>query len=517
MADQGILNLNQNQTINLFENKQTEEEIQKNTDPNNININLDKEKNVNNDIIITNVEKEHIKQKPVTGTQSVILAGQMKENENYEADGIAFDLQHVKVNAKDSDKMAALKRSLKRYLELKRQILNNYFDADENGFLVGDEYNSPKRNLIFNKNKAEGMPYVDEVDHYIKVSNNHSGLTDDEEDSLREAYEDVKSKIQEYNVLKWSWFKVGRAKARLNQVKIVADMLEKDNRTYSLSVVRRDLDRSYDYSLQKKYHGVIPNWLGAVRNKDMINRRHARLRREGRNNALHIGWYGALIKDVGNWGMAAYNFLGGTALRTLAVPTMLAGNALELVGKTAKLGLKGLSMVTNGVFKLFRSKKRWDIKVNKHTLTHGWTSLNSARKFNSNVIRYSIGIPLLTVGNVFRSIYRFGKGVVTKDGSESTIGKMWESSFGGVRALFRETYLNQKVNIKNFFGGQKAIEIRADKEMEDMFVHRNDDYDEDAELDHFKLNDNDEGAELDHIEDDDGGEKVININGDDED
>ena len=103
-----------------------------------------------------------------------------------------------------------------------------------------------------------------------------------------------------------------------------------------------------------------------------------------------------------------YNIAGGTALRAAAIPTMIAANGIELGGKLLKLPLKGLSMLTNGVSKLFGSKKRWNVRMDKHTLTHGWTSFQRARKINLMAIKYTTVYPLALTADLIWELIKGG-------------------------------------------------------------------------------------------------------------
>ncbi|MBR4513840.1 MAG: hypothetical protein IKO61_03010 [Lachnospiraceae bacterium] len=425
-------------------------------------------KDVDQDEVSLIVPKNKIKQKSLSSKQKLIR--NEKQTKDYTKLGISFDLKGVSINDADSSKMVALKSALKQYLLVKKEILDSY-RKDKRKANVGPE--------LIHKRGTTGFEY--ETDIYQALAKRRSGLTLQDEDTLREAYNRVQIALINYVSGKCIWFKIGRGRARLKQVKAVADMLQADNREFGLSETRSELYNTQESVQFDASHGIYPTYYGVLKNKDYIDKRHERLRREGRNNSLHLGWYGALIKDIGNWGLAAYHLAGGTALRTLAVPTMIAANAIEFVGKTAKVAMKGLSMVTNGIFRLFRSQKRWNIKVNKHTMTHGWTSLSDARLINLNTLFFLLGTPILTVKDSVHSLCRFLRNKFGPERPDKYVSDIWLEDTRRTRFILKRIFMNAKKNIRSFFGAEKPISDRADAEYRD--IRREYDGQEDEDFD----------------------------------
>lgn len=466
-----------NTTINTHEEK---EDLQKS------NSNLFTESNIlgnqnilNNEIhdeVKTLIPASKIKTKKEKKTLKELQLERETDQDSYRKYGIGFDLNSVSINDADSPKMAALKDAIRNYLITKQAILKTN-DERQN-----QAESSSAIHYIHQNNQHKNAPL------YNSVVKRHSGLSIQDEDLLREAYNKAYQALVNYTAGKCIWFKVGRGRARLKQVKAIQDMLQAENRKYSLSELRLNLDTSLDYGYHTGSMGIFPTYLGAVRNKDYIDKRHARLRREGRNNMLHLGWYGALAKDMGNWGLAAYHVTLGTAFRALAVPTMIAANALEVVGKASKIALKGIAETVNLGFKLFRSKKRWRIKVNKHTLTHGWTGLNEARRTNLKAFKMLFVAPIIMpIKSCAHSLGRFIRNRFREAEDRKDISDIFKKNFRMVANLYKgnfsRMYRDHKINIRKFFGVDKSIEERSimDYNSTIMDNYRDDDNDDDDE------------------------------------
>ena len=426
------------------------------------------------------VPRKKIKTKPLSEKQRLIR--NEKKSKNYATLGISFDLKGVSVNDADSPKMVALKEALHDYLDIKEQILKTEQirqEADQ------EAENSREIKLIYSaKQRAEN-------ELYNRVAKRMSGIGEDHEKELGAAYKRVYRALTEYTAGKCIWFKWGRGRARLKQVKAVADMLQADNRQFGLSEVRHDIYTSFDNYAHDDWN-VAPNYLGLLRNKDRIDKRHEKLRKEGRNNSLHLGWYGALAKDFGNVLLGSWHLAGGTLVRTLAVPTMIAANALELTGKVAKLGLKGLSMIVNGGLKLFRSKKRWRIRVDRHTLSKGWTSLNRARKLNLYAFKHTfvlglytgIYVPIHTVCRAIKNIWR-------DEYEKKRVRDILKDDYGWLVDNVKRLSARELSLLKHAVGTTKDLYGEASKEMAENLIIEN----QDEELDDNYDDDDDDGAQ----------------------
>ena len=455
------------QSISILEQ---DEQIVKSSLKNDLSISeKSSKKDVIQDEISLIVPRNKIKKKPLSNKQRLIR--NEKQTKDYTKLGISFDLKGVSINDADSPNMVALKKAVKKYLLTKKEIMTKNKTDKREGHA--------KLDLIHDS----GTSVFDyERDNYNNFAKRRSGLSIQDEDNLKEAYNQVQSALIDYISGKCIWFKIGRGRARLKQVKAVADMLQADNREFGLSETRSELYNTQESVQFDASHGIYPSYYGVLKNKDYIDKRHERLRREGRNNSLHLGWYGALIKDIGNWGLAAYHLAGGTALRALAVPTMIAANALEFAGKTAKVAMKGLSMVTNGIFRLFRSQKRWNIKVNKHTMTHGWMNLEAARFFNLNALVFLVGTPIYAVKDTIHSLCRFLRNKFGPERPDKFVSDIWKEDSRRTRFHFKRLFLNAKKNIRSFFGAEKPISDRADAEYREIsreYDPQNDDNDDD--------------------------------------
>lgn len=398
----------------------------------------------------------------------------LSKTERYQKYGIAFDLAHCTVNASDSPRMVRLKRALKNYLEVKEEVLRRA------GVLADNE---TKKN-----SKGTAIKYIhnndaDSDDADIREFNRQgtlaNGLGMESDGMMREAYQTLYDALCKYTAGRSRHLKIGRGRQRLRQVLIVKDMLYADNRRYHLSGLRHDTENSLDKS-ESELYGVFPNYLSMLHQDDYIDKREADLNARDANKFYHWRWWVAGAKNNVNRLIKLYEFAGGTAFRAAAIPAFVAGNALELAGKVAKLGMKALSGIVNLPFMLAGSERRWHIPMSTETMKRGWTSINDARRFNVKVIKWGFGtvaLPLEAVFEGFRGAYDGIKSLFTGEFTKRKRFSMFKKFF---KPDIKQLFSKYGSNIKNFFGYTKYKNTQLE-DAEGEYYHGKKVADEDEE------------------------------------
>lgn len=381
----------------------------------------------------------------------------------YKKYGVGFDLNSVKINDADSGDMVELKKALKEYLQLRESIIaQNKLSNKELGEAAGEEAQQEADQIkyIYRGNLQENDEVRAEDEYKRMAYTGAEGLTENQYDKMRAAYAELHYRIQQYTAGKKLLFrfglKFGRGKARLKQVIKIADMLRADNRRFNLSELRHDLVTSHDKTMEDMTAGVFPTYLGMVRQQDRIHRRDEDLNKRGANHFYHWRYWATAIKNIPNRVAQLYHFAGGTAFRLAAIPTMIAANALEFVGKTAKLGMKGLAEAVNLGPKLFGKKWRWNIKFNRQTLSGGWTSLSRARKMHLMAFKYIGMAPLVYTADLLKEAVQVpAEHIAAAIRGEDVAPRKHFVISRGHRSTVKKFFSRQWNNIKNFFGTTK--------------------------------------------------------------
>ncbi len=283
----------------------------------------------------------------------------------YKERGIGFSLDNVKITERDSADMIRLKKALKLYLETKKEIIEKRktVDPDHLSHMQDNEEEYRSRQLIFNGDNLGKMGLINSVDR----------------DRLGPMWQEVMDAIDSYTSFKFSIFKRGEAKARLKQVKELKKQMDVENENYLLSKRRRIL---VEQDGEVAVKGSYPTLLGARLALDKMKLRNGQWKHHKLAN------FGYLLK-------APIVATTATVLDRLpAIPVMIGVNALRFACKVAKMPLRALSGITNGVLKLFGSKRRWEIGSSlKKDWSKDWTSYADARHVVRTFVKRAIAMP----------------------------------------------------------------------------------------------------------------------------
>ena len=328
-----------------------------------------------------------------------------RENNDYSTYGVAFDLEHTKVTEADSNTMRGLKLALRGYLEFRNELLGKKEVSEEAGSNV---------QLIYNEATSEsGLSYTKDK------------LNPVQREALGERYEKVMAMINEYTS-GITIFKRGRARKRLDQVKLIREKLQEDNRRYYLSDYRRSFRNSYDEYVDSTSHSW-PSYQGVLRNADLIEDRKQKIRdRERAGETVSFKEkLSAMAKNCRDRLAMGYHAIFGTVERIAAVPMMLAGNALKFAGKVGRSLLHVLSAGVNQCFKWAHSERRWRMPTSFADIwKKGWVGYNDGRF----ALRRIVSAGILTAVAPLEWVFGEGmqlKRVFNKNAPHFAVTRMW--------------------------------------------------------------------------------------------
>ena len=189
-------------------------------------------------------------------------------------------------------------------------------------------------------------------------------------------------------------------------MKRIREQLDADNREYWLSAERRVLKNSGEDE-RAGTEKFWPTYSRLIQNKDMIANRMQRYRDRKRNGQRVRFWHGwgRNIQDTLAMG---YHGILGSVERLAAIPMMLAGNAIKLTGKIAKMPLHFLSGTFNTISKWAGSDARWRMDSVRDTWKKGWVGYNDGRSAFRNLLKLGVILPIASsLERVFLELLQF--------------------------------------------------------------------------------------------------------------
>ena len=363
-------------------------------------------------------EKKKMAQPRTTDRQSVL--DYERESGDYETYGIAFDLEHCRITEADSSTMKRLKRALREYLQVKEMVVAR--EKEKKVQTQTKTRSAAKPDLIYHvqKNIIEregGYLFDKKTRGFI----NPEDIGTVQRDQLGQKYDALWEAIGYYDG-GITLFKHGRGRKRMDQVKRVRELMEADNRKYWLSQERRFLKTYGGDDMAVVAARRWPTYSGMVRNMDLISERMQRYKdrkRKGERVRFWHGW-GRNIRDTG---AAVLHGIFGSVEMAAALPLMLAGNAIKLTGKVAKIPLQLMSGIFNKCCKWAGSKARWRMDSFRDTWKKGWVNYNDGRKAYRNILSMGVAYPILIAGElVFLEVLQ-GRRLFMKNASSFAITK----------------------------------------------------------------------------------------------